>query len=317
MLMNAMRLDKFGGPENLHLAQVERRQPGAGEVEIRVMAAGVNPVDWKMREGEAPQFLDESGLPAILGRDVAGEISAVGSGVETWTTGQRCFAMTSDHDGGYGEYVTIAADKVVAIPGNLDFITAGGVPLASLTAWQGLFRHGKLGQGQRVLIHAGAGGVGHFAVQFAKVAGAYIFATASEKDLPFVEALGVDVAIDYKNARFEDIAADLDLVFDTIGGDTRERSWDLIKPGGRLITTLDQPDQAKASSHNIFASRFTAESNGADLAEIAALIRDGKVSPHISRTFALEQAADAQEQLKQGGIAGKIVLSVADTPLSH
>ncbi len=156
MLMNAIRLDRFGGPENLHLAQVERRAPGAGEVEIRVMAAGVNPVDWKMREGAAPQFLDQAGLPAILGRDVAGDISAVGTGVETWTVGQRCFAMTADHDGGYGEYVIVPADTVVALPDTLDFITAGGVPLASLTAWQGLFRYGQLTQGQRVLIHAGA-----------------------------------------------------------------------------------------------------------------------------------------------------------------
>jgi len=301
MLMNAIRLTTFGGPENLQLAQVERPQPGAGEVEIRVLAAGVNPVDRKMREGSSPQFLAPSGLPAILGNDVAGEISAVGAGVETWETGQRVFAMTPDHEGGYGEYVTIAADKVVAIPDTLDFITAGGVPLASLTAWQGLFRYGKLVRGQRVLIHAGAGGVGHFAVQFAKAAGAYVFATASEKDLPFVKALGADVAIDYKNERFEDIATDLDLVFDTIGGDTRERSWNLIK----------------ASAHSVSASRFTAESNGADLAEIAALISQGKVRPHVSKTFALEQAADAQEQLKQGGVVGKIVLSIADKPAGH
>ncbi len=317
MLMNAMRLNTFGGPENLQLAQVERRQPGAGDVEIRVVAAGVNPVDRKMREGAAPQFLKQSELPAILGRDVAGEISAVGPGVETWKPGQRCFAMTPEHEGAYGEYVTIAADKVVAIPDNLDFITAGGVPLASLTAWQGLFRHGKLGQGQRVLIHAGAGGVGHFAVQFARAVGAYVFATASEKDLAFVRELGADVAIDYKNARFEDVATDLDLVFDTIGGDTRERSWNLIKPGGRLITTLDAPDQAEASAHKVFASRFTAESDGGDLAEIAALISQGKVHPHVAKTFALEEAGDAQEQLKQGGIAGKIVLSLADKPSSH
>ena len=317
MLMNAIRLDRFGGPENLRLTQVERPQPGAGEVEIRVVAAGVNPVDRKMREGTAPQFLEQSELPTILGNDVAGEISAIGPGVETWEIGRRCFAMTPDHEGGYGEYVTIAADKVVAMPDNLDFITAGGVPLASLTAWQGLFRYGKLVRGQRVLIHAGAGGVGHFAVQFAKAVGAYIFATASAKDFQFIKALGADVAIDYKNEHFEDIATDLDLVFDTIGGDTRERSWNLIKPGGRLITTLDEPDQEKASAHHIFASRFTAESNGADLVEIATLIRDGKVRPHVFKTFALEHAADAQEQLKQGGVAGKIVLSIADKPSTH
>lgn len=314
MLMNAMRLNMFGGPETLQFTQVDRTEPGAGEVEIRVAAAGVNPVDRKMREGASPQFLKAEELPVILGNDVAGEISAVGPGVENWRVGQRCFAMTPDHEGGYSEYVTIAADKVVAIPDNLDFITAGGVPLAGLTAWQGLFRYGKLERGQRVLIHAGAGGVGHFAVQYAKVVGAYIFATASQKDLQFVKDLGADVAIDYRNERFEDIATDLDLVFDTISGDTRERSWNLIKPGGRLITTLDEPDKQKASAHNIFASRFTAESDGADLEKIAALITEGKVRPHIARTFSLEQAADAQEQLKQGGLAGKVVLSIADTP---
>ncbi len=317
MLMNAIRLNQFGGPENLQLTQVERREPGAGEVEIRVLAAGVNPVDIKMREGSAPQFLNQSELPAILGRDVAGEISAVGAGVETWKAGQRVFAMMPEHDGAYREYVTIPADKVVAIPDNLDVITAGGVPLASLTAWQGIFQHGKLQRGQRVLIHAGAGGVGHFAVQFAKVVGAYVFATASEKDLAFVKDLGADVVIDYKAQRFEDIATDLDLVFDTISGDTRERSWNLIKPGGRLITTLDEPDQQKAAAHKISAARFTAQSDGADLAKIAALIKDGKVRPHVAKTFALEQAADAQTQLKEGGVAGKIVLSVGDTSSTH
>ncbi len=317
MLMNAIRLNTFGGPENLHLAQVERRQPAAGEIEIRVLAAGVNPVDVKMREGAAPQFLNQSELPAILGRDVAGEISAVGAGVETWKEGQLVFAMMPEHDGAYSEYVTIAADKVVAIPDTLDVITAGGVPLASLTAWQGIFRHGKLTQGQRVLIHAGAGGVGHFAVQFAKNAGAYVFATASEKDLAFVKTLGADVVIDYKAQRFEAIAKDLDLVFDTIGGDTRERSWSLVKPGGRLITTLDEPDQQKAKAHNISAARFTAQSDGADLAQIAALIKDGKVKPHLAKTFALNQAGEAQTQLKQGGIAGKIVLTVGDKSSTH
>ena len=316
MLMNAIQLDRFGGPDTLHLTRVDRPEPGPGEVEIRVVSAGVNPVDRKMREGSAPQFLDEAGLPAILGRDAAGEISAVGSGVETWKVGQRVFAMTSDHDGGYSEYVTVGADKVVAIPDCLDTITAGGVPLASLTAWQGLFRHGRLERRQRVLIHAGAGGVGHFAVQFARVTGAYVFATASGKDLDFVRGLGADVAIDYKNDRFEEAATGLDLVFDTIGGDTRERSWDLVKPGGRLITTLDPPDQAKAEAHRIFAARFTAESDGGDLTKIAALIQDGKVKPHLSRTFALEQAGDAQEQLQKGGLPGKIVLTVGD-PSRH
>ena len=317
MLMNAIRLNRFGGPETLELTQVDRPEPGAGEVEIRVIAAGVNPVDRKMREGAAPQFLKPSELPAILGRDVAGEISAVGAGVENWKIGQACFAMMPEHEGAYVEYVTIAADKVVAIPDTLDFITAGGVPLASLTAWQGLFRYGKLAQGQRVLIHAGAGGVGHFAVQFAKAVGAYVFTTASERDISFVKALGADVVIDYKNARFEDVATGLDLVFDTIGGETRERSWDLVKPGGRLITTLDEPDQAKASAHGISASRFTARSDGADLAKIADLISRGKVRPHIAKTFALDQAGEAQEELKQGGIVGKIVLSVADTSSSQ
>lgn len=317
MLMTAIRLNTFGGPETLQLTEVERPEPGPGEVEIRVAAAGVNPVDRKMREGDAQQFLKPEELPTILGNDVAGEISAIGPGVETWQVGQRCFAMTPDHEGGYSEYVTIPVDKVVAIPDNIDFVEAGGVPLASLTAWQGLFRYGNLGQGQRVLIHAGAGGVGHFAVQFAKAFGAYIYATASEKDLTFVKALGADVVIDYKNERFEEIATDLDLVFDTIGGDTRERSWNLIKTGGRLITTLDAPDQGKAAAHNVFASRFTAESDGADLAEIAALIKDGKVRPHIAKTFDLEHAADAQEQLKQGGIAGKIVLSIGENAPGH
>jgi NADPH:quinone reductase-like Zn-dependent oxidoreductase len=195
-------------------------------------------------------------------------------------------------------------------PSTLDHISAAAVPLAGLTAWQGLFRYGGLQSGQSVLIHAGSGGVGHMAIQFAKARGAQVITTVSEQSLDFVRRLGVDEAIDYKKQRFENEVRDVDMVFDLMGGETRDRSWGVLKKGGILVSTLDPPSQEEASAHGVRATRYTAEASASELAEIAALIDTGKVKPVVSRTFALSDAASAMQIVEQGHTQGKVVLIV-------
>jgi NADPH:quinone reductase-like Zn-dependent oxidoreductase len=182
--------------------------------------------------------------------------------------------------------------------------------LAGQTAWQGLFRYGQLKSGQSVLIHGGSGGVGHFAIQFAKARGARVVTTVSTANVQFARGLGADLVIDYKTQRFEDQAQDLDMVFDLIDGDTRERSWKLLKRGGILVSTLSEPSQQSAQQLGVRALRYTVEANGSELAEIAKLVESGKVKPNVSRTFRLEQAVQAMAAVEHGGTVGKVVLSL-------
>ncbi|MER8769713.1 NADP-dependent oxidoreductase [Mesorhizobium sp. M0092] len=185
------------------------------------------------------------------------------------------------------------------------------MPLAGLTAWQGLFDHGGLKSGQRVLIHGGAGGVGHLAVQFAKVAGAFVATTVSAQDFNFVRALGADQAVDYKNQRFEEVVEDVNLVFDLVAGETQDRSWDVLKPGGTLVSTLSEPSAEKARQHRARGVSYLTKPNAAQLAEISRLIDAGKVRPFVQAIYPLEDVAKAEERLEKQHTRGKIVLQVA------
>jgi NADPH:quinone reductase-like Zn-dependent oxidoreductase len=304
--MKAVRIHEFGGPEVLKVENQPRPEPAAGEVLVRVEAASVNPVDYKMRNGG---YVPQSALPLTLGRDVAGIVETA---AETggFKDGDAVFAMLDRDRGGYVEYVAVKAADCARKPERLDFIQAAAVPLAALTAWQGLFDHGHLTAGQRVLIHGASGGVGHFAVQFAKARGATVFATCSGDDLAFVRGLGADEAIDYKAERFEDRARDIDLVYDLVAGETQDRSWAVLKDGGAMVSTLEEPDKAKAAQKHARSVHYMAQPNGGQLAEIAKLIDDGKVIPTIAATFTLEDAAKAEKQLEDGHVRGKIVLEV-------
>lgn len=305
----AMRIHSFGGPEVIQEDEIEVRAPGDGEMLVKVMAAGVNPVDYKIRQGGFPAVKADK-LPYVLGRDVAGEVVELGTGVGLFSKTDRIYAMPAIDRGGYAEFVIVREDEAAFMPPILDIPQAGGTPLASLTAWQGLFQHGGLQAGQRVLIHGGAGGVGHFAVQFAKAKGAEVYVTASADDLDFVRDLGADVAIDYKAQRFEDEAKNMDLVYDLIGGETQERSFLVLRRGGALVTTLTEPSQEKAAEHGVKAMRYTAQESGHQLEEIGELIGREMVKVHVARTFPLAQAAQAQRALEEGHTRGKIVLTV-------
>ena len=225
--------------------------------------------------------------------------------------GDAIFAMLGIDRGGYAEYAIVKDIEAAPKPRSLDLVAAASVPLAGLTAWQGLFRYGELKAGQRVLIHGGSGGVGHFAIQFAKVTGAYVITTVSAQHIDFVRSLGADEVIDYTAQRFEDVVKDVDLVYDLIAGETQERSWSVLKRGGIMVSTLAEPSQEKARAKGVRAMRYTVKENGGELEEIGRLIDESKVKPKIARTYGLAEAASAQDYVEQGHTEGKVVLKIA------
>ncbi len=310
--MKAIRMHEFGGPEVLKLEDIPRPEPKEGQVLVRVHAAGVNPIDWKLRDG----MMKVLPLPMTPGFDISGTVESVGAGVTKFKPGDEVFSyLPITAGGGYAQYTVAPAAVIAAKPASIDHLTAAGVPLAALTAWQALFDQAKLKEGQTVLIHGGAGGVGHFAIQFAKSVHAKVYATASDSNLRFIKSLGADEAIDYKNQKFEEIAKDVDVVLDTIGGTTQERSLGVIKKDGYLVSIVQPPSPEKLKEHGIKGSVFLVHPDAAQLAKIAALIDSAGVVPHVGEVFDLADAGKAQEKSKAGGVRGKIVLKIAgDAP---
>ncbi len=308
--MKAIRIHRFGGPEVLQLDDITIAEPGPGEVRVRVAAAGVNPVDYKIREGEFP-YVREGDLPATLGRDVCGVVEAIGPNVEHVVPGEPVFAFLGVGRGGYAQQAIAKVGEFAAKPATLTVIDAASLPLAGLTAWQGLFDHGALKAGERVLIHGASGGVGYLAVQFAKAHGAEVSATCSQANMAWVASLGAAKVIDYKAQRFEDEARDIDLVLDLVGGETRARCWQVLQPHGRLVTTLRPGDaEAEGRRHDRKGSLFMAEPNADQLRSIAEMADEGVLQVMIDSTFPLEAAAAAQTHLKGGHPRGKVVLEV-------
>jgi NADPH:quinone reductase-like Zn-dependent oxidoreductase len=309
MRIRKVRIHRFGGPEVLALDEVEQSMPDALQLLVSVKAASVNPVDFKIRNGQYPA-VKEDRLPYTLGRDVSGIVEKCGAQATQFRIGDEVLGVVGIGGGGYAEKAVLDQNALARKPGSVDHAHAGAIPLAGLTAWQGLFRRGQLKKGQSVLIHGGSGGVGHFAIQFAKAKGARVLTTVSTNSVDFARGLGADVVIDYQTQRFEEQAQGLDMVFDLIDGDTRERSWGLLKRGGVLVSTLTEPSQEKAKQYGVRALRYTIEANGVELAEIAELVAAGTVKPHVQRTFRLEEAAQAMAVVEHGGTVGKVVLSL-------
>ena len=307
--MKAVRIRSFGGPEVLEVTDLECPEPRNDEVLIKVRAASVNPVDYKIRSGRYPAVKPEE-LPMVLGRDVAGVIERCGREVRDLAAGDTVYAMLDEHSGGYAEYVAVRADLCAPKPRQLDYRTAAAVPLAGLTAWQALFDHGALERGQHVLIHGGAGGVGHLALQFAKARGATVTTTVGPEDLGLARDLGADQVIDYTHERFEEAVHGVDLVVDLIAGQTQERSWAVLKDGGTLVSTLGAPPAAAARERGARALHFIAHPDRAELIEIGRLIDDGAVHPHVSAVYELTDMRAAQQRLEHEHAQGKIVLEV-------
>jgi len=309
--MKAVRIHQYGGPEVLKFEEAPRPQPAAGELLIRVHAAAVNPVDWKIREGYAKDRIRHS-LPLILGWDVSGTVEATGPGVTRFQKGDEVFTRPDiARDGSYAEYVVVRESEVASKPNSLDHVHAAAIPLAGLTAWKGIFDTGGLSARQKILIHAASGGVGSFAVQFAKWKGAYVFGTASANNLSFLKELGVDEPIDYQRTRFEDVVHDVDVVLDAIGGETQQRSFGVLKKGGILVSIVAPPSQEEAAKHGVRATHIFIQPDAAELSQIAGLVDHGKVKPFVETVLPLSAARRAQELSETGHARGKIVLKVA------
>lgn len=305
--MRAVRIHAFGGPDVLKIEQIPRPEPGPGEVLIRVHAAGVNPVDWKIREGYTGHR-----LPLIPGWDVAGVIESTGTGVKGLKTGDQVYGhFDLARDGAYADYVAVPAAEVALKPRSIDYTQAAAIPLAALTAWQALFDAGGLRAGQKILVHGAAGGVGSFAVQLAKWKGAYAIGTASSGNLQFVRDLGANEVIDYTRTRFEDVVHDVDMVLDTLGGETQKRSWQVLKKGGILVSLPTRPSEREAAAYGVRQASFGVKPNADQLAELARLVDSGKLRPIVGSVMPLADARLAQELSQAGHARGKIVLKVA------
>jgi NADPH:quinone reductase-like Zn-dependent oxidoreductase len=308
--MKAVRMHTYGGPDVLKFEDVPLPQPGQKEVLIRVHAAAVNPVDWKIREGLVRHFASHT-LPLIPGWDVSGVVAARGTEVTRLKEGDEVYSRPDiGRNGAYAEYIVVREAEVAPKPKSLDHVNAAAIPLAALTAWQALFDAAHLSAGQTVLIHAAAGGVGSFAVQLAKWKGARVIGTASERNHDFLRSLGVDETIDYTSKRFEEIAHDVDVVLDTISGETQKRSWKVLKKGGILVSILAQPSQEEAAAQGLRCAHTFVQPSVAQLGELANLADSGKLKTHLDAVLPLREAAQAQERNKTGHTRGKIVLSV-------
>ncbi|MBZ9881086.1 NADP-dependent oxidoreductase [Mesorhizobium sp. CA10] len=308
--MRAVIQTSVGGPEVLFVAEQPDPKPGPGEVLVRVKAAGLNPVDGAVRGGFYP-LLGEP--PFILGWDISGTVAALGDGVTAFKLGDEVFGMPRfpKQAGAYAELAAAPVDEIVAKPAAIDHARAAALPLAGLTAWQGLVRHGGLQAGQRVLVHAGAGGVGHLAVQIAKARGAWVASTVSPDKTDYVRSIGADEVIDYTRDDFTGKVGNVDLVLDPIGGDHADKSLEVLRDGGVLVSLLDVHDatRAKAKERNIRVERMSVVPDREGLAELARLVEAKKLMPHVAKAFPLDQAAAAHAFLATRPI-GKVVLTV-------
>ncbi|HMV86847.1 MAG TPA: NADP-dependent oxidoreductase [Blastocatellia bacterium] len=310
--MKTVRIHSYGGPEVSRYEDAPRPEPATSETLVRIHAAAVNPVDWMIRNGYGKDWWRHQ-MPLTLGCEYAGVVEAVGAGVSQVKPGDEVFGFINlVNNGAYAEFAVARETEVALKPKSLDFVKAATLPVAALTSWQALFDIGKLAAGQKVLIHAAAGGVGSIAVQLAKAKGATVLGTASARNLEFLRQLGVDEPIDYTAVRFEDVARDVDVVFDTIGGETQERSFAVLKPGGVLVSAVSPPAQELAAARGVSAAMVQVQPNAAQLAEIAALADAGKIVPNIETVLPLSEFQRAHELSQSGRTRGKIVLQVQD-----
>lgn len=304
--MRAIRYERFGDPSVLGLQTVAVPEPNPLEVLIKVRAAGVNPVDWKIREGRYPQWVE---LPAIPGGDVAGQIAVVGKAVTGWQVGQGVFGDI--RRGAYAEYAVAEASLLAPKPQHLDYVQAAAVPLAAMTAWQGLFDSGGLKPGQTVLVHGASGGVGHLAVQLARWKGARVVGTASSAHAEAVRELGADQVVEYDRADFEREVRDVDLVLDLVGDrQIQEKSLRVLRKGGILVSAVSSPPTGLAEELGVRATHFVMEPSGRLLVEIGRLFDSGAIRAWVWKVLPLEQAARAHEISQQGHALGKIVLTI-------
>jgi NADPH:quinone reductase-like Zn-dependent oxidoreductase len=310
--MRAVVINEYGSKNVLVEQELPKPEIKANQVLVEVYATSINPIDWKLRAGYLKQMLDWS-FPIILGWDVAGKIVEVGSEVKDFKVGDEVFARPdTTAEGTYAEYTTVDVELLAKKPSNLTFEEAASIPLAGLTAWQCLVDNTKVKRGDKVLIQAGAGGVGSLAIQMAKYLGAYVATTASEKNEAYVKELGADEFINYRTQQFEEILSNYDAVIDTMGGDILNKSFQVLKPAGRLVTIAGQPDAALAEKHQVTASSYWLTPNGKQLAELGELLEKGILKPQVGNVFnySAEELQKAHELSETHHAKGKIVIKV-------
>lgn len=309
--MKAVRFHAYGGPEVLVYEDVPKPDAAAGEVVVKVHATSVNPIDWKVRAGHLKGFRDYP-LPFILGWDLSGVVESCGAGVTQWKPGDEVYGRPdAARNGAYAEYIAVREGELARKPKKLDHVHSAAIPLAALTAWQALFDTAGLQAGQRVLIQAAAGGVGHFAVQFAKLKNLYVAGTASGRNQEFLKQLGCDLPINYETNPFENLVHDFDAVVESMGGEVRKRSWKVLKKGGIMVCLIGPPpSEEDAKTHGVRAAIIWAQANADQLAEIATLADSGRLRTEIAAVFPLREAAQAHKMSATEHVRGKIVLQV-------
>jgi NADPH:quinone reductase-like Zn-dependent oxidoreductase len=308
-MMRAVRFHDYGGPEQLVVEQMPVPQAGPDSVLVRIKAAGVNPVDWKLRSGALRQYMPVP-LPAIPGRDLAGTVVEVGAGVTAFQAGQAVYGMAET--GSYAEYAVAAVKAIAPKPERLTFDEAASVPVGAVTAWRALFDAAQIQAGQRVLIQGAAGGVGLFAVQLARWKGAHVIGTASGANQDYVRSLGAETVINYQATEVASAVHDVDVVVDTVGGNVLESSYQLVRPGGVLVTIAGRPDEKTAQERGIrVASLGPIAEEGSYLRQMGDLFQSGELKTYVGKVLPLSEAAQAQALSETGHGRGHIVLHVA------
>jgi len=308
--LKAVIIENYGGIDELKYTEIEEPNLKDNDVLIEIAATSVNPVDWKLREGHLKGMLQYD-FPFILGLDAAGTIKEVGKNVTKFRIGDNVFTRPDiTRNGTYAEYVAVDENLVAKKPENLSFEEAASIPLVGLTSWQCLVDFADIKQGDKVLIHAGSGGVGSFAIQLAKSFGAWVVTTCSTRNVEFVKSLGADKVIDYRNEDFTQVLADMDIVFDTLGGDIQTQSYDVLKEDGKLVSIASQPDQELAQARKVKAGFVFLEPDGEQLAKIGEMIEQGKIRANVGTVMELKEIQEAHRLSETHHAKGKIVLRV-------
>jgi NADPH:quinone reductase-like Zn-dependent oxidoreductase len=310
--MRAAQINQYGGKEVVQLtADAPRPKPSADQVLIEVHAASVNPFDWKVREGKIQA---ELAFPATLGGDVAGVVAELGEGVTSVEIGQAVYGQAGALSGigSFAEFTPASANAIAPKPASVDDLMAAALPLAGVSAYQAIVETLRLASGQKILIHGGAGGIGSFAVQLAKYLGAYVATTAHATDTEYVTGLGADEIIDYKSQTFETMLHDYDAVYDIIGGETYTKSYQVLKPGGQIVSMLEQPNKQLEGAHRVTAYSQVTQVTTERLNKLAALVDQGAIQVHIDKIFPLKQAGEALDYLHDGHHRGKVVLKITE-----
>ncbi|MBI3341602.1 NADP-dependent oxidoreductase [Candidatus Curtissbacteria bacterium] len=313
--MKAVQINSYGDVEVLEVIEgVEKPTAGQGQVLVEVYGASINPFDWKLREGQAKDYL-KLDFPVIMGGDFAGVVIGLGENVSDFTVGDEIYGQAASYAGGTGafaQYLAGAVGKIAKKPKNINFLEAASLPLVGISALQALETHIELREGQKILIHGGTGGIGSVAIQIAKALGAYVATTVKSEDFDYVKDLGADEAIDYTSEAFEEKLKDFDAVFDTIGGETTNKSFLVLKKGGVLVSMVGEPSGELADKYGVRVVGQNSEGNTERLERLAELVESGKVKPQIDKVFTLDEVKEAFLRLEKGHQHGKVVLKNRD-----